>query len=1245
MRHWYVNFIFVVAVVFSGWPLRAEKKNEAISNKNLVHISGNELGGDFTRKLSEYSSGDLTKKEINKVPEQNLAGDIARKKISRNDDKPALEYDQFRLGVELQVASKRREQIETLKKIIRLNPGAGSAGAQEAPELAFRLAELYWEESKQLFFDSNRKDDDIIRAKNNQDLKKLKVFEKEKQEAVRKSEYYQSLAIDQYRTIIQKYPKFKRMDEVLFFLGHNMWESGKQREASAAYNKLIKDHPASKYLPDAWLAIGQYYFSNSKATRDWLAEALKAFKKAASYTESKVYGYALYMQGWCYFNMNDFSSALEMFKAVIYFGELQGKVDSRSTALTREARKDYVVAYSRYGDVMLAKADFQKIGGDKYWWGMYKGLANLYYEDGKDKEATIIYNQMIRERPLSPEAAFFQGRIVDCMIRVGNKKVIVAQVRQLVRIIHEVKKAGIAKTDQKAFAEAQDLAERIMSNLAVNWHNEAKKTRDDSVFLLASDIYEDYLSIFSDSPKAYDLRFFYAELLNDNLQKYDRAAEEYSKVLLEDIRKIDPPAGKNGKKSKSQKAGRWMVNAAYNAILAYDEVVKKIEKDEKLSKTDCKTKIAIPSSQTNLIVAGERYMKYLPKGENIVQVTYKVASTYYRYSDFDKAIPLFVEIAMEHPRSELAEYSANLVLDSYNCMNNWKKMNEWARKFFAQPKLAKGRFREELGKVLEQTAFKLVNIAEEKKEYVQAAEEYLAFVREFPRSELADLALFNASVDFFKGKQVERSIEVRRQIVQKYPRSRYLPNCVYANGEAYEAIGDYELAAQSYEAYASGWARESLKRNTRSSKRAKYVRAKSLKKTEKQYEEAKAQIALHNAGLFREALGHYNYALRDRRKYLEYWPKGEDTETVYLSMTDLYQKMKKGNLAIAHLKKFQNKYSNVPSKVLLAEYRMAKLYEKQKRFHRAKTAYKRIEYYYRKKLGYSQRARLNEAAVEGVAQAIYISVESDFKSYVKLSFPKDQKKLDKAFKDKQRKLVELQNRYKGVVKLKAAQPAICSLYKIGLLYHYLADSLMNAPIPQMPFPKQLRQIEHLWNVSWRRWPKAYRDAISLDDLNKLKTQMADAKIQYEQGYRDQLVGWAAPVEEKAADAFITTVQKSRELAIFNECSDEAYRLLSEKYRPLEYPKMVNKLVDLKLKPEWKLGVRNSLLSQVQPMPTLPEKSKLENKILPTQKVLPEVESKKNGKNTKPAVDGSKLVPNKGTQESDLLTEPEDPDLL
>ena len=92
---------------------------------------------------------ELKKKEASLVPDKSLAGDITRKKEKR-DDAPSLKYDEFRTGVELQVAAKRREQIIDLQKIIEL-----SRDKQEKPGLLFRLGELHWEESKYFSFEGN----------------------------------------------------------------------------------------------------------------------------------------------------------------------------------------------------------------------------------------------------------------------------------------------------------------------------------------------------------------------------------------------------------------------------------------------------------------------------------------------------------------------------------------------------------------------------------------------------------------------------------------------------------------------------------------------------------------------------------------------------------------------------------------------------------------------------------------------------------------------------------------------------------------------------------------------------------------------------------------------------------------------------------------------------------------------------------------------------------------------------------
>jgi len=229
-----------------------------------------------------------------------------------------------------------------------------------------------------------------------------------------------------------------------------------------------------------------------------------------------------------------------------------------------------------------------------------------------------------------------------------------------------------------------------------------------------------------------------------------------------------------------------------------------------------------------------------------------------------------------------------------------------------------------------------------------------------------------------------------------------------------------------------------------------------------------------------------------------------------------------------------------------------------------------------------QRDRMTPEATEGVAQAAYLSIEPEFDAYARMGLPSDERKLKGAFEAKQKALVEVQKRYADVVGFKIAEPAICSLYRIGLLYKNFADVLVNAPVPEMPFPKQLNPIKHLMDVPWKRWPRDYKEAVPEADFENLKQQLADAREQFKQAYRDQLAQWAVPVEEKAADAFVTTVEKARELSIYNECYQKALALLSDKYRPQRFPRVVEQMIELKALAQAAEGY--GIVDKVQPIP-------------------------------------------------------------
>ncbi|MCY1002430.1 tetratricopeptide repeat protein [Myxococcus sp. MISCRS1] len=1166
---------------------------------------------------------DLGRKSATAV-DKSLAGDITREK-KKEEVAPALQYDQFRLGVEFQVASKRREQIASLKKIISLSPDP-----KEVPSLLFRLGEFYWEESKFYFFEANRKDDDLLKAMNANDAAGQQRAKAEKAELVARQKEYGKLAVEQYTKIVQEHPKFERTDEVLFFLGQYLMEEGQDRKALVAFKRLVEKHPTSKFIPDAYLAFGEYYFNNSKGKRPELEKALVAYKKAAEFPESQVYAFALYKQGWCHYNLGDYEAAKDKFKTVVLYGELAGanaveKDGGKSGrgSLVREARTDYVRAYAHQGDVAQARADFGKVASnpdDRF--TMMKQLANMYYGDGKDREAALTFNSLIKEKPLSPEAPGFQGKIVDCILRMGNKERTVAQVRRLVKIMKEVEGSGVIKEDKdkKLLAEAKELSERTLSNLAVTWHNEGKKTRNEDTFRYADAVYSDYLTLFPDNPKAYDLRFFWAELLNDNLQNYEKSAANYTLVVLQDAKVLEAKDDKG--KPKPGKPGKWLQNAAYNAVLAYDEVVKTAEsrgeaKSEGVS-SDITKKATIPTLKKALLDACERYLKYVPKGDKRVEIAFKAANIYYRHNHFDEAVLRFSEIALGYPEykfedgSRAAEISANLILDSYNLLQDFAKVNEWARRFYANDKLATGKFRDDLAKLIEQSSFKLVSQLEEKKEFAKAAEAYLNFVHDFPQTEIADLALYNASVDYYKAKMLDKTIEVRARLFAQYPRSKYVPDSIYANAEALEAIGDFEQAATTYELYVKGYERSLGEKGGGGAK----ARGKSARNARKgggddnkpavvqKWDESKAQVALFNASTYREGLGQTKAALKNRERYLELWPKAKDADDIRLSIIDLTGKSGAAMKAIKMLEEYERDNMRSASKFLTAEGRIIDLYKKMNKTRDVVRMYKRVGEHF-DQLPRRVQTTLEKPALATAAEAHFLGVEPDWAEYKRLKLywgaPPSPDRFRASIQDKSRALQVVEKKYVQTVSLGAPEPSLCALNRIGLAYDHFADRVTNAPMPR-----------------------------GLDEESQ-------------QALRDEFSNQAQPLKDKATEAFAATVAKSRELDVFNDCAAEALKMLRTTYQPDRYPEMHEEKVALKSRSQL---IGGDVLAGIQdvppPAPTAVAEAQKKKETLQedltdlTAQLRSQTETQVDTKSTASTPDGTKPAKSGGADE-----EPED----
>ena len=100
--------------------------------------------------------------------------------------------------------------------------------------------------------------------------------------------------------------------------------------------------------------------------------------------------------------------------------------------------------------------------------------------------------------------------------------------------------------------------------LAVQYHNEWKKTRDEPVAGFAAAVYRDYLEVFPNEPTAYEMRFFHAELLYA-LADFEGAGEEYERVALPTSTALEakPRPG-----DAAPKPGKFFKDALENAVFA-----------------------------------------------------------------------------------------------------------------------------------------------------------------------------------------------------------------------------------------------------------------------------------------------------------------------------------------------------------------------------------------------------------------------------------------------------------------------------------------------------------------------------------------------------------------------------------------------------------------------------------------------------------------------------------------------------
>ncbi|MGB0678518.1 MAG: tetratricopeptide repeat protein, partial [Polyangiales bacterium] len=644
--------------------------------------------------------------------------------------------------------------------------------------------------------------------------------------------------------------------------------------------------------------------------------------------------------------------------------------------------------------------------------------------------------------------------------------------------------------------QCQQETATILVWLATSWHRETvgskeqPGTNDKKTMRMASQLYELLLKKFPDLekmkfptidrrdwPTRYRIAYYHAELLW-KMGDWVQCGPAFDKVV-----ELNPK-------------GEYTSDAAYAAVLCYNNLYQQQyqgtetqtlsarKEDKKRGRRGrAQEKEEEPSYasrpftkvEKGMLNAFRRYICYVQNSDELPTVKYRRARIYYEANRFEEAALMFQDIAWNHRDSDLAEYAANLYLDSLNVLGTKLKMPRPAcvgeianaleplSKFYCASSEA-AEEHADLCKVVGQLRCDVMRTQAESYtkagEHKKAAATYVKVFRKYRECGKLDEVLYNAAISFEAARLLGRAIQVRNVLIQQYPKSSLSKKALFLIGANFHALAYYDRAAQYYEQFATKYPRENGAECTEEDKKNNTC--------------AVAHEALMNAVFFRLGLGQDEKAIEDARLFEANYRRTLPAQTsqVVFSLGSIHKKRKTWYKLVEHYRDYLKSYRRraMPHQVIQANVESGKAFW-------VRSDKRRAEEYFRKAVGAwrggaekaingmdlpaSEKALHLYEAKEATSEALFYLAEYKYAEFLRVRFPRYSKgrslaqvnawaksKFKPWVERKRKALVAAEKEYNEIAKLKVPAWEIAAAARVGEMYRSFVDEFRDAPVPK-----------------------------------------------------------------------------------------------------------------------------------------------------------------------------------------------------
>lgn len=472
-----------------------------------------------------------------------------------------------------------------------------------------------------------------------------------------------SLKLDAYREALLKrvnvlremtsnFPRDPRIAEITWQLASTM-------------ARLGNEHCEFYFKQAALLAKSPEWANKVKLSRaDYLAskkswdEAIKLYgevRDAIKDQNDSVKAYATYRLGWAYLGTGDKKKATAALK--LAFLGLKDK-DPTRFALRREAALELASLWGEAGNEKEA-AEFAQQHELATFMDAYRAkVADEWERQGKFAQVIRYAKDEIAKRPLDAAVPTMHLRIAHAHVATGN-------VQGMQEEIAALNKLGSDPEDPWFDAHGEDgpAVERIkkMVNLlplasGFKLFKQAQAEKDPkkqkTLMTAAVKTLQDQQKTVSDPAQALAVRMS----LVQGLIVLERFTETLDQ--LDSLVKLGP------------KAEPHLVDAAFERL----KILVKLDGDQKYPPLpepgEVKSPLPLPPLKQRFAAAAEDYLRLVPNADNRVNLRFQIAQDLFTYGHYDKALPLFEQLAVEFPRTDQGKAGIEIVLSM-----NLKKKN------------------------------------------------------------------------------------------------------------------------------------------------------------------------------------------------------------------------------------------------------------------------------------------------------------------------------------------------------------------------------------------------------------------------------------------------------------------------------------------------------------------------------------------------------------------------------------------